>query len=210
MIRLRHSFFALVLACCTPVSAAQPETCDAATGTVDATWVPFKGLVRKHRNVLIIGDSEACAVSNYTRHVQDAHDSVYVDCKVSTTVPYWAAQGNFREALSRHPKPDAVLVFLGTNHYWDAKANPDVKPILDIVKAEGIDCVWVGNVAVKGRKWPINNALRASVQPTCSYFDTETAGIPLADGVHPTGDGALKWLRAVWPMIPSHYEERHD
>lgn len=168
------------------------------------------------RTVLVVGDSEACAVNLYiqktVREFNEAAgqptDSVVVDCKGGTTVQYWGAQGHFREALKKHPKPDAVVIFLGTNHYWQTEA-PPVNTILDQIQAPA-SCVWVGNTAVKGKRWKINNILREAVQPACSYFDTEAAGIPLPDGVHPSGAGAIKWLKAVWPMIPLKYEEVNE
>ncbi len=174
-------------------------------------WKP----VPVSRRILIVGDSEACAVGSYARSIdkelQEAAglpvDFIDVECKVSTTVPYWGAMGNLQAALGRHPKPDTVLIFLGTNHYWNEKDTPDVSPILDLLTAFDIKCVWAGNTAVHGRHWAINHLLRDAVTPTCSYFDTEAANIPLADGIHPTGAGAIKWLKAIWPMIPPKYEE---
>ena len=168
-------------------------------------------LVPAPRRILIVGDSEACAVSPYVKLVKDPLDTVDVDCKGGTTVPYWSLLGNFRAALSRHPKPDSVLIFLGTNHYSDPKANvPGVKNILGLVQERNINCVWVGNTAVHGKHWPINVTLKNAVTPTCDYFDTEQAGIQLSDGVHPTREGAIKWLKAIWPTIPQKYEEKHD
>lgn len=174
-------------------------------------------LVPVSRHVLIIGDSEACAVGwvvkgtvkKINEEAQQPYDRVDVVCKGGTMVQYWGRQGNFRAALSKHPNPDTVLVFLGTNHYHQ-QTTPEVGPILDVVKEYGFNCVWVGNTAVKGGRYKINKLLREAVQPTCSYFDTEAAGIPLADGIHPNGAGAAKWIRAIWPMIPVKYEERHE
>jgi len=168
-----------------------------------------KELVPAKRRILIVGDSEACTVAHYVKKVKLSTDIVNVDCKGATTVQYWAAGGNFRAALNRHPKPDTVLVFLGTNNYWN-KTAPNAKPILDQVTERGFGCVWVGNTAVKGKKWPINGLLRDAVTPTCSYFDTEAADISLPDGVHPGPSGAVKWLRLVWEMIPMKYEEPNE
>lgn len=174
-------------------------------------WPPPK----KHaaRKVLIVGDSEACAVSQYidlrklVAQINDEdglpHDHVDVACKGGTVVQYWGAGGNLKIALQKYPHPDAVLVFLGTNHYWQDKA-PPTQTVTDQLK--DTNCIWVGNTAVHGRYWKINHLIYEAVTPQCSYFDTETADIPLADGVHPTPAGATKWIRAVWPMIPPKYE----
>jgi len=181
---------------------AIPTPAPTVAPTVDAEPVPPPKVAA--RRILIVGDSEACAVASQVKDAKLPTDTVDVDCKGGTVVQYWAAGGQ------RHPRPDTVLIFLGTNHYWNQKDTPDVKPILDLVKEQGFSCVWVGNTAVKGRHWNINNLLREAVTPTCSYFDTEAADIPLWDGVHPGPAAALKWLNAVWPMIPMKYEEAHE
>jgi hypothetical protein len=163
---------------------------------------------------MIIGDSEACAVGNYAQEVANSvddginmpHSVIEIDCKGSTTVQYWGSGGNFRAALEKHPRVDTVVIFLGTNHYMSV-VTPPTKPILDIVKERNISCVWVGNVAVNGRHWRVNDMLRKAVEPTCTYFDSEVAAISLADGVHPTKAGAVKWLQRVWPLVPAKYGE---
>lgn len=187
---------------------AVPTPQPSAAPIVDAESAPPPKAASRH--ILIVGDSEACAVASQVKNAKLPTDTVDVDCKGGTVVQYWAAGGHFRSALARHPHPDAVLIFLGTNHYWNQNDTPDVKPILDLVQEQGLSCVWVGNTAVKGKHWNINNLLRAAVTPACSYFDTEAADIPLADGVHPGPAAALKWLNAVWPMIPMKYEEAHE
>jgi len=181
-------------------------------GTVPADTAP------RNRHVLIVGDSEACAVAPYAKPVawqtndaaHEPHDDIEIDCKPGTVVQYWGGQGNLRAALERHARPDVVVVFLGTNHYREATAAPPVMPILDIISEQGARCVWIGNTAVHGKKWPINRLLSAAVQPTCEYFDTEAAGIELIDGVHPTKQGAVKWLNLVWPMVTGVELGRND
>jgi hypothetical protein len=193
-----------------PPLAVQPAIIEAGPVVVTSWIAP--------REVLIIGDSEACAVSYVVKatvkqiniDAKQPEDVVNVDCKGGTVVPYWGTGGHFRAALARHPKTDAVLIFLGTNHYWNQKDTPNVVPILDLIKEKGLNCVWVGNTAVHGKHWNINNLLRTAVTPTCSYFDTEAANIPLADGVHPDRAGSVKWLKAIWPTIPLRYEENDE
>jgi len=169
---------------------------------------------RQPRHVLIVGDSEACAVSSYinlkklvaTINDEDKapHDVVDVECKGGTVVQYWGAGGHMKLALQHHPKPDDVIVFLGTNHYWQ-KAAPPTSTVTDLLK--DTHCIWVGNTAVHGHNWAINGLIRDSVINQCTYFDTEAANIELADGVHPTPAGAVKWVRLVWKEIPPKYEE---
>lgn len=218
MRRLLDAFF-VTLFVCTSVyapSTALASAPDAGTASSDVVplWLPAPSA----RRILVIGDSEACAIAPYVRQIDRTlqadlggpPDDIDIECKVSTTVQYWGAQGNLQLALGRHPKPDAVVVFLGTNHYWQRDVAPDVSPILKLIASRGAPCTWVGNTAVRGRKWPINGLLKAAVTPQCTYFDTEAANIELHDGIHPTRQGATKWIRLVWPMIPSKYEQEHE
>lgn len=163
--------------------------------------------------VLVVGDSEACAVGAFADDKEwrakaglgSPDDVVGVWCKVSTTVDYWGAQGHMREAVDEF-RPNVALVFLGTNHYGAKKA-PDVAPILDLIREHDLRCVWAGNTAVHGKRWAVNGLLREAVTPTCSYFDTEAAGIQLRDGVHPGPSEAQRWLKDVWRTIPPKDEE---
>jgi hypothetical protein len=169
---------------------------------------------RVPRHILIVGDSEACTVAFYAKATVKAineenhepYDVVDVECKGGTVVQYWGAGGHMKLALQHHPNPDDVIVFLGTNHYWQNQKNaPPTATVTDLLK--GTNCIWVGNTAVHGKKWPVNGLIRDQVTPQCSYFDTEAADIPLFDGVHPGPTGAVKWLRLVWATIPAKYEE---
>jgi lysophospholipase L1-like esterase len=153
-----------------------------------------------HRRILLLGDSEACAVAPYVGLAQSPGDEVAVACKASTRVEYWGAQGHAAAALAHRPRPDAVVVFLGTNHYWERTA-PDVASVIDPILAQGTQCVWAGNAAVRGRRWPMDALLRSAVGNRCAYLDTEALGVELADGVHPTPAGATKWLRATWALL---------
>ena len=219
--RLPRELLLVVLLACT--ATPQPTVTVIADAAVVAPQpiasvapvTPPKRLVG--RKVLIVGDSEACAVSSYinlkktVKQINDdasqPYDTVNVDCKGGTVVQYWGAGGHLRQALARYPKPDAVLVFLGTNHYWQS-TTPPTNTVTDLLK--DTNCVWVGNTAVHGKRWKINDLIRDAVTPQCKYFDTEAADIPLADGAHPTPAGATKWVKAVWSEIPLKYEESHE
>lgn len=174
--------------------------------TLDPVVITVAGLKRAaHRHVLIIGDSEACAVVPYVRRVAEPGDVIDSDCKKGSHVQDWAS-GRLTADLDRFSVVDDVVIFLGTNHYENQVDTPPVGPILDTIKQRNLGCVWVGNTAVHGRRWHVNEALQRVVSPTCDYFDTEAADIPLVDGIHPTQSGAVKWLSAVWPMIETKYE----
>lgn len=216
--RLRDLFLLTLLGCGRVQSndvAEQPAV--VASVEVPRVTHPTKRFVPSSRKILIIGDSEACAVKTHVtaefKKLDELHqtpiDTVDVECKVSTTVQYWGAQGHLKEALKKHPRTDTVIVFLGTNHYGQNKA-PDVSVVLDGIEDSGAQCVWVGNTAVDGKRWKINKLMHDAVMPRCKYFDTEAANIPLADNAHPTVQGAIKWLRLVWGVIPLKFEEEHE
>lgn len=209
MKRIACSLLAFIISCSQPQHVPQLAHECAKDGPVTSSPRDAAYSKPASRKILIIGDSEACAVQWQVKNAKLPTDDVSVECKGGTVVQYWGAGGNMKRALDKHPGTDVVVIFLGTNHYGQT-VTPPVAPILDLVKSRGLKCVWVGNTAVNGRKWKINDLLRSAVTPTCSYFDTEAAAIPLPDGVHPDGTGALKWLRLVWPTIPMKYEERDE
>ncbi len=187
-----------------PTFLAQPSPTTVPV-SVETEKPKVEPLARKiaRRRILLVGDSEACAVAPQVKNVKLPTDTVDVSCEGGTVIQQWGFGGKFKAALSRHPKPDAVLIFLGTNHYWQKKV-PPVDQILSQIKDS--NCVWVGNTAVHGKSWEINGLIRDAVSSRCDYFDTEAANIPLWDGVHPDATGALLWLQKVWPTIPLKYE----
>lgn len=190
----------------TEIDAGVPEASvlvqDAAIDAPVMEVLACDAACRAPTRTLIVGDSEAGFVSRRLKEFKEKvhpEETFDTDFKGGTVIQYWAAGGNFRAALSRHPKPDTVIIFLGTNNYWQ-KTMPDVKPILDEVQSRGIRCIWVGPTEVQGKKWEINQLIKAAVTPTCTYVDTETLNIPLEDGVHPTYAGIFKWLNAIWEV----------
>lgn len=201
-----------VVTCQPPVDPGRPveETVVAVVPVPDAaetseTTETTRESVRLARHVLVVGDSEACAVSTHVTGVaRSAGDDADFVCKSSTTVQYWSA-GPLTRALDARPHVDTVVVFLGTNHYLDAIA-PPVGPILEEFRSRGLTCVWVGNTPVMGKPWKVNGLLRDAVSGSCTYFDTEAFGPVLRDGVHPTPASARLWLDAVWRVIPQKFE----
>lgn len=215
--RFRDLLPVIALACGRVQSNDVVEKPAAAVSAEPPIVIPTKHFVPASRRILVVGDSEACAVKPHVNDVFTEQDQLHrlpvdtvdVECKSGTTVPYWGAQGHLKEALKKHPHPDTVIVFLGTNHYGQNKA-PDVSVVLDGIEDAGAQCVWVGNTAVNGKRWQINKLMHDAVMPRCKYFDTEAANIPLADNAHPTVQGAIKWLRLVWAVVPLKFEEEHE
>lgn len=208
---------ALVLAACRVPSEPssepvfEPSTTNMSTALSVTTSVNVSSLESPEpqvlsRYVLIVGDSQACAVSSHMKEMADSSgDKADIVCKPSTTVQYWTSD-RLNNELERRANVDTLVVFLGTNHYLDV-STPPVGSILDVVRSRHLTCVWVGNTAVRGKHRQINSLLHDAVTPTCSYFDTEAYNLRLRDGVHPTFDSARRWAQAVWNSIPVRYDD---
>ncbi len=150
---------------------------------------------------LIIGDSEAGRCFPRINLIASQREQFVLDYKTSSTIQHWANK-KFESSINTH-NPNRVIVFLGTNNYAENKL-PDIKQILNVISKNSIECVWVGPVAVRGnKKIIINDLLRDAVQPTCKYFDTINADIPLEDGIHPGKIGIDKWLTLIWSLSNS-------
>lgn len=153
-------------------------------------------LVASSQKVLITGDSQACAMGwGAIPAVKSSAEKVDILCKGGTRTSYWAGS-KMVEALS-HDKYDAVIVFLGSNDYG---ARPDPTPVVQRIKDAKVPvCVWVGPPLIRGQRSITNEHLKSRVGP-CLYLDSQELGVPLADGVHPTGPGSVKWLRRAWEL----------
>lgn len=151
------------------------------------------------KKILIIGDSQACAVYSKVGLVERKNETVRVKCKVGSTIQYWTENDRFSDALDDFGHADYVIIFLGTNNYG-AYRLPNVEPILDASSKAG-NCIWVGPTDVRGKRPKISDQLAKTVGPRCSYVDTGKLGIPLGDGIHPTDAGAEKWIREVWKGV---------
>lgn len=154
------------------------------------------------QNILIVGDSEAVFVSHYLKEVKKPTETIYVNAKSGTGIQYWSGD-KFKNVLSEHPNIDVVIIFLGTNNiafYSRDKKLPDTNNILENIKSNNINCIWVGPPKVYGSKHLINEPLKNAVEPICTYLSSEDLDIPLIDNVHPTPDGSIKWLKEVWKI----------
>lgn len=227
--KLLFAAFALTATFCYATCApwphvAEPKPTDTWVPPIVASSAPEVELIKPEpiddeslaiveRRVLIVGDSEACAVGPYARHAADRvndliglpHDIIDVECKPSTTVQYWGSKGHLDAALKRHPLTDVVIVFLGTNHVRNVLV-PPVNTIINLIKEHGAKCVWVGNTAVEGKRWPMNGIMKKEVSTGCNYFDTEAADVTLFDGVHPDANASIAWLKAIWITVPVKFE----
>lgn len=145
--------------------------------------ISFASPVTSH--FVIVGDSEACAAGSVTKEVLrelGRNDPVLFSCRSGSTIQWW--DKHIQEVFKTHGKTDVVIVFLGTNHYLQDRL-PDMRRLLNEIKDNSKHCVWVGNFAVQGKKWPINNMLKNTTSHVCDYYDAERAPIKLWDGIHP-------------------------
>lgn len=154
------------------------------------------------RHILIVGDSEAAMVCPHTDEVAAPLDEVTCDYKGGTVINHWGQWGRLHAAMQRwhrsHPgieKPDYIVLFLGTNDHWRRYDQvPDLGPILREIR--DIPCVWVGPVAVEGKRSTFTDGLRAEVEARCMFVESED--IELWDGWHPRKKAIVPWLQRVW------------
>lgn len=148
-------------------------------------------------SIVVMGDSIACQSKMRMKEVLRPNETVSYECKGGSPIEYWSAQGKGREALARHHDATSVIIFLGTNNYYQPKP-PDVEPLLKEVRDRHLRCVWVGPTAVYGKKWPINPLLKTAVEKDCVYVDAEASGIDLPDRVHPSWESWIRLLKMIW------------
>lgn len=174
------------------------EIVDAAT---EAEQVEAAPIVPKHQNILLIGDSQVQYADWFFKPLRNKNETVFFDSKPGTTIGWWNYDIFHRE-MNKYHNIDIVIIFLGTNNSNFTYLQP-YHNILDEVKARKIKCIWVGPTAVYGKKHIINTLIKDAVSETCTYVDTEALDIPLADGVHPTQLGTVKWLTEIWKVKAS-------
>lgn len=145
-------------------------------------------------NYWIVGDSEAGATSAALKEALPSGSKIDLTFEVSSRIEKWAAgkMANARPA----GRIDVVIVFLGTNNYYD-QTLPSPEGILKVIRSTGAKCIWVGPPKVNNRSWKLNNELRQAVEPTCKFVDSQQIPIALRDGIHPTPNGARTWARKI-------------
>ena len=180
-----------------PTSPHQSEIVDSGeeAGIVDAGI----DIAAAPTTTLLIGDSQVLYAGYYfgKSNVKHDNETVLFDSKPGTTILTW--NNIFVREMNKFPHVDTVVIFLSTNNHNFNFVQPHDN-ILNEIKHRQVRCIWVGGTNVYGKRWPIYAMVKAAVEPTCTYFDTENAGIELADGVHPSKDGMIKWLTLIWQV----------
>lgn len=152
----------------------------------------------KNQNILLIGDSEVQYAYWFFKPFKNLNETVFFDSKPGTGIGWWNA-GMFHKEIDKYPNVDIVIIFLGTNNV-NLKYFQPYQNILDEIKVRNVKCIWVGPTAVYNKKHHMNQLIKQAVEQTCTYVDTELLDIPLVDGVHPTSEGAVKWLTEIWKV----------
>ncbi len=165
---------------------------------------PITAVPPKHQNILLIGDSEVMYSSWYFKPMRKPNETVYFDSKPGTTIGWW--NGHFQREMSKYHDIDVVIVFLGTNNFNFNFLQPH-ENILATLKNSTAKCIWVGPTDVRMRGYKnlhlTGGLIKEAFEGICTYVDTESLNIPLADGVHPSQDGAVKWLTEIWNVKDS-------
>jgi lysophospholipase L1-like esterase len=154
----------------------------------------FLGIEPETKTYWIAGDSEAGATHAALKAELSTGTQTVLTYEVSSRIEKWAA--GKMQASKPARKVDYVIVFLGTNNYYDANL-PSVDGVLQVVRSTGARCVWVGPPKVNGKPWKLNADLRKAVESVCVYVDSQQVAIELHDGIHPSPKGAQVWARKI-------------
>lgn len=157
-----------------------------------AVWL--LGTQFENETYWIAGDSEAGATHAALRSVLPRGSRMVLTYEVSSRIEKWA--GGKMAASKPAQRVDRIIVFLGTNNYYDAKL-PSIEGVLQVIRSTGAECIWVGPPKVNNRPWKLNNDLRSAVEPTCKYVDSQQLTIELSDGIHPSDRGAREWAKKI-------------
>jgi hypothetical protein len=160
-------------------------------------FVSFLSLFYQEK-ILVIGDSEAVAVSHFFSSVQQQREVVDKEAKGGTSIQQWFGD-RLDTALAKHKDSDTIVIFLGTNNIGRS-TELDTSPLLNKIKDK--KCIWVGPPAVNGHKWKFNQLLRDNVlkNSNCKYLNSEDLKLKLPDGYHPDGQSCILWLQEVWKI----------
>lgn len=152
------------------------------------------GSITESKTYWIAGDSEAGATHSALKEVLPTGSQTVLTYEVSSRIEKWAGGKMATSKPAR--KVDHVIVFLGTNNYYDSKL-PDVEGVLQAIRSTGASCTWVGPPRVNKRPWKLNNDLKLAVEKQCKYVDSQQLSIELHDGIHPSPRGAQVWARKI-------------
>jgi hypothetical protein len=140
-------------------------------------------------DTVVIGDSEACAVSRLA-----SNDGIPTFCKVSSRIEWWASNAPRRARNAR-----TVVIFLGANNCDDKIVGASVNTLLTQLNAER--CVWVGPPVIRGKACGVSPLLGEALEGRCTFVDSSDLPIELRDGVHPTANGAKLWWNEVTNVL---------
>lgn len=142
----------------------------------------------------VAGDSEAGATHSALLSELPKGSQTILTYEVSSRIEKWSG-GKMLASKPASPV-DVVIVFLGTNNYYDEKL-PSVDGVLQVVKSTGARCIWVGPPKVNARSFKLNEELKIATSSTCKYVDSQQLAIELQDGIHPSSQGARVWARKI-------------
>lgn len=157
--------------------------------------------VKQGEPVLLIGDSLGVGLSTEFLKIAKSNGYKPVAHVVSgTTTKFWA-KAVLRD-IEVH-RPSLVVVSLGTNDAvntgFTQKTYEDFAVALNDV---GTFVVWIGPPAIKASKIAKIEKTREEIRSSVpNFFESENIEIPLLDGIHSTGQGYAKWMRAVWQWM---------
>lgn len=145
--------------------------------------------------ILLIGDSEACAVAMHKKGFESDKLRIKHFCKVGSHIRDWPTK---MSTILKNEKHDGIMIFLGANDYY---SKPDMTEILNVVRNDNTKCLWVGPPKLWNRGGKVNNHIKDNLNGTCDFLDSQTINLELPDKVHPSWSSAKKWLKIALEHI---------
>lgn len=204
--RTLHFILPFLLACRTEPASIAPVALDVISisdTVIDAGQdeVGAPDVAAPSQRILLIGDSQVfyMQVIFDRANVKKSNETVMFDSHPGFTI--LAMDRIFVAEMSKYPRLDEVIIFLGTNNWPFDKWQQPMDDILREVQRRNVKCLWVGPTEVYhkvDRVKALNKEIKTTIAGVCDFFDTQAAGIELQDGVHPSIEGGKKWLQEIW------------
>jgi hypothetical protein len=143
----------------------------------------------KQHDTIMIGDSQACALSNLSKN-----DGISTYCKVSSQIEWW--EKNLPE---NSKNSSTAIIMLGSNNCDSTSIGNSA---INLVKKLNTGrCIWVMPPKIRGNICVVSSMIEKSLEDKCEIIDSSMLNIKQVDGVHPTISGAKFWWSEIQKLI---------
>lgn len=149
-----------------------------------------KFLVHSRKQYLLIGDSEAGALSYSVKRqkIDGCWDFKFL---VGSKTAFWK-----KETAKLNDIYDAIFISLGANDYASPKSISGVTEISEWASEHSHQCIWIGPPKLWNKESSVVETIKKTTK--CKFFDSSVERIELSsDLVHPTYSGADFWLKKI-------------